>query len=180
MFYGYETQKIFAHKQKHNTYRGLFYTLRVLYAPKLEGTKPPWLPLVSPTWRFKATTPHNACRKSPKTCLMSIVRFLIVCIHLNPDPVVIQNSNWIQVRTFFSRNVMTRHIRLLLAWKLKFIVSNSEDPNTRHSNAGNIQMVKVTWLVRPVEYQTGIQLTFQKHTKWAGFQQFCYKAIYNK
>ena len=40
------------------TYKGLSYILRVLYAPKLEGTKPPGLPLVGPTRRFKAATPQ--------------------------------------------------------------------------------------------------------------------------
>ena len=41
------------------TYKGLSYILRVLYALKLEDTKSPGLPFVSPTGRFKAATPQS-------------------------------------------------------------------------------------------------------------------------
>ena len=39
--------------------KGLSYLLKVLYAPKLEGTKHPGFPLVGPTGRNKAATPQK-------------------------------------------------------------------------------------------------------------------------
>ena len=67
------------------------YLLRVLYAPKLEGTKHPGPPLVSPTGRSKATTTQCPVFGSPLYFRVSLQGFGLF-LGSTPSPDVEKNK----------------------------------------------------------------------------------------